>query len=203
MFTVYAAVTAFIAAAVALAPFIIGGAIIGGIIAGVVWIVDNWSMLKEKAVEIFTAIRDFFTNVWNQIKDVFKAAIDWLMALIQPFLDAVNKVIGGAQSVGSLVGKGINAVGQGLTNVGHALGFADGGIVTKPTFAMVGEAGAEAIIPLDRLKSLAGGGGVVNNNQNFITLNIDANVDSKIDIRKMANDISAVLMGQIKASQRI
>ncbi len=200
---VYAAVTAFLAAAVALAPFIIGGAIIGGIIAGVVWVVDNWGMLKEKAIEIFTAVKDFFTNIWNQIKDVFKSAIDWLMALIQPFLDAVNKVIGGAQAVGSLVGRGINAVGQGLTNVGHALGFADGGIITKPTFAMVGEAGAEAVIPLDRLKSLAGGGGVINNNQNNITLNVEANVDNKIDIRKMANDISDVLMGQIKASQRI
>lgn len=200
---VYAAVTAFLAAAVALAPFIIGGAIIGGIVAGVIWIVDHWGMLKDKAVEIFTAVKDFFTKVWDDIKSVFKAAIDWLMGLIQPFLDAVNKVIGGAQAVGSLVGRGINAVGQGLTNVGHALGFADGGIITKPTFAMVGEAGAEAVIPLDRLKSLTGGGANVTNYQNNLTLNIDAKVDSKIDIRKMADDISDVLMGRLKASQRI
>ncbi|MCX6756341.1 MAG: hypothetical protein NTX85_03300 [Candidatus Nomurabacteria bacterium] len=199
---VYAAVTAFIAAAVALAPFIIGGAIIGGIVAGVLWVVDHWSMLKEKAVEIFTAVKDFFKKVWDDIKNVFKEAIDWLMGLIQPFLDAINKVIGGAKSVGSLVGKSINAVGQGLTNVGHALGFADGGIITKPTFAMMGEAGAEAVIPLDRLKSLTGGGSVTNN-QNILNLNINAKVDSKIDIRKMAEDISSVIMGQLKASQRI
>lgn len=200
---VYAAVTAFIAAAVALAPFIIGGAIIGGIVAGVLWIVNHWSMLKEKAVEIFTAVKDFFVKVWDDIKSVFQTAINWLMALIQPFLDAVNKVIGGAQAVGSLVGRGISAVGNGLTNVGHALGFADGGIITKPTFAMVGEAGAEAIIPLDRLRSLTGGGGSVTNNQNIFNLNIDAKVDSKIDIRQMADDISAVIMGRLKASQRI
>jgi len=200
---VYAAVTAFIAAAVALAPFIIGGAIIGGIVAGVMWIVDNWSMLKQKAVEIFTAVKDFFVKVWDDIKSVFQTAINWLMALIQPFLDAVNKVIGGAQAVGSLVGRGINAVGNGLTKVGNALGFADGGIITKPTFAMVGEAGAEAIIPLDRLRSLTGGGGSVTNNQNIFNLNIDAKVDSKIDIRQMADDISSVIMGRLKASQRI
>lgn len=200
---VYAAVTAFIAAAVALAPFIIGGAIIGGIVAGVMWIVNNWSMLKEKAVEIFTAVKDFFVKVWDDIKSVFQTAINWLMALIQPFLDAVNKVIGGAQAVGSLVGRGISAVGNGLTNVGHALGFADGGIITKPTFAMVGEAGAEAVIPLDRLRSLTGGGGSVTNNQNIFNMNIDAKVDSKIDIRQMADDISSVIMGRLKASQRI
>jgi phage-related minor tail protein len=28
--------------------------------------------------------------------------------------------------------------------------FADGGIVTKPTIGLIGEAGAEAVIPLDR-----------------------------------------------------
>ena len=39
-------------------------------------------------------------------------------------------------------------------------GFADGGIVTKPTLAMVGEKGPEAIVPLG--KGLAGGGVTVN-----------------------------------------
>jgi hypothetical protein len=34
-------------------------------------------------------------------------------------------------------------------------GLAEGGIVTRPTLAMIGEAGAEAVIPLDRM----GGGG--------------------------------------------
>lgn len=200
---VYAAVTSFIAAAVALAPFLIGGAIIGGIVAGVVWVVQNWSMLKEKAVEIFNAVKDFFAKVWDDIKSVFKSAIDWLMGIIQPFLDAINKVMNGASAVGSLVGRGINAVGSGLTKVGNALGFADGGIITKPTFAMVGEAGAEAVIPLDRLRSLTGGGGSVTNNSNVINLSINAKVDSKIDIRQMADDIGAVIMGRLKASQRI
>ena len=34
--------------------------------------------------------------------------------------------------------------------------MAKGGIVTAPTFAMVGEAGPEAIVPLDRAKGLGG-----------------------------------------------
>ena len=37
--------------------------------------------------------------------------------------------------------------------------MADGGIVTSPTFAMIGEAGPEAVIPLDRM---GGGGNVIN-----------------------------------------
>ena len=41
-------------------------------------------------------------------------------------------------------------------------GFADGGIVTGPTLAMVGEKGPEAIIPLSQLGSMGGGGVTVN-----------------------------------------
>ena len=41
--------------------------------------------------------------------------------------------------------------------LGLALGFtpmADGGIVNQPTFAMIGEQGAEAVIPLDRMGAM-------------------------------------------------
>ena len=41
-------------------------------------------------------------------------------------------------------------------------GFADGGIVTGPTLAMVGEKGPEAIIPLSQLGNMGGGGVTVN-----------------------------------------
>ena len=41
-------------------------------------------------------------------------------------------------------------------------GFANGGIVTGPTLAMVGEKGPEAIIPLSQLNNMGGGGVTVN-----------------------------------------
>jgi hypothetical protein len=41
-------------------------------------------------------------------------------------------------------------------------GFADGGIVTGPTLAMVGEKGPEAIIPLSQMGNMGGGGVTVN-----------------------------------------
>jgi len=42
--------------------------------------------------------------------------------------------------------------------------LAKGGIVTGPTIAMIGEAGSEAVIPLDRLGSFGG---------NTITVNVN------------------------------
>ena len=38
----------------------------------------------------------------------------------------------------------------------RALPFAEGGIVTEPTLGLVGEAGPEAIIPLDRMGKMGG-----------------------------------------------
>lgn len=45
-------------------------------------------------------------------------------------------------------------------NTGSARGFeamATGGIVTSPTMALIGEAGPEAVIPLDKMSSMGGG----------------------------------------------
>lgn len=39
--------------------------------------------------------------------------------------------------------------------------LAEGGIVTDPTLSMIGEGGPEAVVPLDRLEKLAGGGNEV------------------------------------------
>jgi hypothetical protein len=41
--------------------------------------------------------------------------------------------------------------------------MADGGIVTGPTLAMIGEAGPEAVIPLSQMGNMSGGGGVTIN----------------------------------------
>jgi SLT domain-containing protein len=40
--------------------------------------------------------------------------------------------------------------------------LADGGIVTRETMAIIGEAGPEAVIPLDRLGETGGGQTVIN-----------------------------------------
>ena len=51
-----------------------------------------------------------------------------------------------------------NAIGSGLQL------FADGGIATAPTLGIFGEAGPEALIPLDRMGSVSGGGNTYNIN---------------------------------------
>jgi hypothetical protein len=67
----------------------------------------------------------------------------------------IGKLFGGAKNFGQLFGKMFGEM-SGIP------GLAEGGIVTGPTLAMVGEGrGPEAVIPLDRLHEFTGGGGGV------------------------------------------
>ena len=51
-------------------------------------------------------------------------------------------------------------------------GFADGGIVTRPTLAMVGEKGPEAIIPLSKMGGMGGG----------VTVNVTGGLSTSAEI---------------------
>lgn len=69
-------------------------------------------------------------------------------------------------AAGIAVGVGLVALGSILKSIKLTKGvaFADGGIVTGPTRALIGEAGPEAVIPLSKLDNIVGG------NQNiFVT----------------------------------
>lgn len=79
----------------------------------------------------------------------------------------------------------------GLTNFGHMLGFAEGGIVTRPTLAMIGEAGeSEAVIPLSKLENIGGRGVTINLIGTFYTEEESA--------ERYANHIANVVGQQVK-----
>ena len=148
-------IPAFIAAAVALAPFMLAGAVVAGVVLGILWIVKHWELIKTKTHEVFSAVRSYLTEVWEGIKNIFQSSIDYIMSKVNAFLDAVNRVKNAAASVGNAINSGVN---KGLS----AIGLAEGGVVMRPTLAMIGEAGEpEAVIPLSKLSGLGGGVTVV------------------------------------------
>ena len=72
-----------------------------------------------------------------------------------------------------------SAAGRAL---GLALGFtpmAEGGIVNRPTMAMIGEAGAEAVIPLDRMGSMG----------TKVTVNVQGSVISEGQLQSVIQDV--------------
>lgn len=161
-------------------------AILALVAAGVaLWM--NWDTVKAKAVEIWTAVKDFFAAIWEDIKNIFGMAIDHIMGKINPFLEAAQKAISAAKSVGSAIGGAASKVGNTISNAIPK--FAEGGIVTRPTLAMVGEGGEpEAIIPFSKMGRLAGAGG------GNITVNINGgNYLDRDAARKLGNEIVAML----------
>ena len=89
------------------------------------------------ALVITTALKAVMTGGFSALKDVL------------PQLAAGLAIFAGAGIIA-----GATAPGEGGMDVPQ---MAAGGLVTKPTLAMIGEAGAEAVIPLNRLDSMMGG----------------------------------------------
>ncbi len=88
-------------------------------------------------------------------------------------IDPVRAAIGLIADLVRAIGKipGVGAIG-GLIGKIDIPGFADGGIVTRPTLAMVGEKGPEAIIPLSQMGGMGGG----------VTVNVTGGLSTSAEI---------------------
>jgi hypothetical protein len=102
--------------------------------------------LKTAAQDIF----NFFDNIFgNQIK-AWMIAMQDFWNLIQPIVQGMETIANGAGTVMNAVSGAGNAIGGAISSIP---GLAEGGIVSKPTIAMIGERGSEAVIPLSKFSS--------------------------------------------------
>lgn len=159
---------------------------------------------------IFSGIIDFITGVftgnwsraWQGVVNIFGGIMDGLGAVIKAPLNGVIWLINQAIS-------GLNKIkvpdwvpswlggGQGI-NIPQIPYLARGGIIDSPTLAMVGEAGKEAVVPLENNKGglrelasllLAEMGPRSSNNDNFgdgdLILQIDGTVIGKVALKQL------------------
>lgn len=95
-----------------------------------VWNVVAW--VRDKLRGAADSIKGFFTGIWDGIKDKAEAAFNWIR-------DLWNRTLGG---------KGFHVPG---TDIDFRIPMlAAGGIATRPTLAMIGEDGPEAVVPLSK-----------------------------------------------------
>jgi hypothetical protein len=108
----------------------------------------------------------------NSAKQFYQAGVTAgtnLVAGIQAAVDSYTIRLGGANTAsavagltsgftgGATGGNSLNPFGMDFGSFGIGTLMADGGVVTRATSIIAGEAGPEAIIPLDRLGSMGGG----------------------------------------------
>lgn len=136
-------------------------------------IVTTWDNIKTKAVNTFNAIKDAITHPIETARDVIKKVIDKIKSFFDfkvklPHIDLPHFTIDPpGWKLGDLLKGKIPKLGIGW--------HADGGIFTRPTLLAsangglhgVGEAGPEAILPLnklwEKLDNIAYGNGVTIN----------------------------------------
>lgn len=142
----------------------------------------------EPFASAFTAVWDrakaITTSAWEGIKGVVTSNINFL-------IDKINKFI---SSVNSAASSAAGAFGISAPQIPNIPKLANGGIVTKPTLALIGEAGAEAVVPLTKSNNpLAGNGG-------GITINFTGN--TFMGEEEVAEKIGNSIIDQLKLNSR-
>lgn len=119
--------------------------------------------LLVAAYKKFKPIRDVVDGLFNAVKfGVTDVVIPYLKTMLTVYKTIFNAI---ASAWNNTVGKLAFTLPKWLPGDLGGAGFsmpkipmlANGGIVTGPTLALIGEAGPEAVIPLDRMGSMGGG----------------------------------------------
>jgi len=170
-------------------------ALIAVLIATGYYLIKNWDTVKEMAGLMWETLKDLFSkgvdflskmwsglwdgmksifnNIWDGIMSTFKGYINTLLEGINFIIRQINKI---SFSVPSWV-PGIGGKSWGI-NIPEIPLLEKGGIVTKPTLAMVGEAGPEAVIPLNKVGGFGG-----------LTINVYGDVSGEELITKVSDGI--------------
>ena len=102
------------------------------------------------------AIATFFTATIIPMFAAVGEAVMGFLAAIATSLDI--SIFGAPFSIPVWAAVGVIAAAVGVLSAFAFGAFAEGGIIKKPTMALMGEAGPEAVIPLSKLGQLNGGG---------------------------------------------
>jgi hypothetical protein len=147
-------------AAMALNPISAIAIGIVALITGVVLAYKNFETFRNIVDTVFSGIRTGFGLVVDYLKFVASIYKEIFNGIAKAWNNTIGKLSFSIPNIPGLPGRGTKI------EVPKIPMLAQGGIVTGPTLAMIGEAGPEAVVPLDRYRDGMGGG-------NNITINVN------------------------------
>lgn len=113
--------------------------------------------------KLWEGVKQTFGGIWEAMKLPFKAFINFVIQGLNSIINGLNKIK--FKTPDWIPGIGGKSFGVNISNIPM---LAKGGIVNQPTLSMIGEAGPEAVIPLDKMDKMGGG----------ITINVTGNTFS-------------------------
>ena len=107
----------------------------------------------------FGGLGDFFYNLINGFIGAFEGFTNGMITGVNFIIDALNRIrVDAPDWVTKLTG--FTSFGFNISRLSSIslprIALAEGGLVTRPTNALIGEAGPEVVIPLDRFESMLG-----------------------------------------------
>lgn len=161
--------------------------LVGGLVAA---LLTPFTSLKENVIDGGESLLDYFINLpgrmWNNAKDAFTDIFNGIIGIYNDFAEEFSfelpEILGGGT--------------MGLPKIPL---LAEGGIVTSPTLAVVGEDGPEAVVPLNRKNNptgigLGGGGMTVNINVGGVT--------DRTDKKQLAREIGDLIRAEMSRGGR-
>jgi hypothetical protein len=183
---------------------ILGG--LSGIVGGIGGIVAAASAAVQGIKALINAFKSDETKYVNKPRDQFFAQFgNDKDSQYQNLANALTEAAGSGDIANQLItalydadnADKFKAAQQAIVDVFSRAGrdvqmFAAGGIATRPTFGVFGEAGPEAVIPLDRLGAMVGG---TRESIQNITLTLDGRVLARSVVRGMPRELHLAGVG--------
>lgn len=132
------------------------GAIAAAVVALNIALATNPFILATAAVIGLAIAFNKLVDAMSAINSIGGLAAKILGGLAMPVIGNVANIIGGLPDLAKL----LPSSPKPLPSMPNIPRMAEGGIVSSPTLALIGEAGPEAVVPLDRMNT--GGGVTVN-----------------------------------------
>ena len=147
------------------------------------FLADHWKEIWDGIKTVTSGVWNFIEGIINTIGSGIRGMIGLIKAEINGLISLVNKAIQAIDAIHVTLPFGMGTIGFNIPTIPL---LAEGGIVTKPTLAMIGEAGTEAVIPLSKMGNMGGGINVV--------VNVQGTVVQEHDLAISVRDQIAILM---------
>ena len=141
---------------------------------------------------IFKLIGSIIGGIFSVIGAIVTVIYNVLSSIMDFFMPIADFISGIFSAVGSFFTGATENAGKFSNTVAGATPMATGGIVTGPTNALIGEAGPEAVIPLDRMGGM-GGDAVVSAIQQLGNEIKNLQVQVNLDGKKVTDGVSKVV----------
>jgi hypothetical protein len=170
----------------------------GPLIKAILFLKNNWDEIwdgiqtkfktvSDALVSTFRSVKGTILGIWDGMVTGIKSAINSVIGSINGFIRSINSIKIRVPSVDiPMVGR-VGGFSVGMPTIPEIPSLAKGGIVNRPTLAMLGESGPEAVVPLGR----GGGAGMT------INLVINGDVNGFDDFQQKVTSVirDAVLGG--------